>query len=268
MSGTSVCGASTLIGSARTMENTTTFSDAEIRKFTAMADEWWDPAGSFRPLHQLNPVRVAAIRERVAWHYGRNPRADRPLAGLRIIDIGCGGGLVAEPLAAMGAEVVAVDADPKAVAIAKIHAEQGGLAIDYRCAAPEQLAENEQPFDAVISMEVVEHVSDVDAFIATCNRLSRPGGILILATLNRTLKSLVVAKIGAEYVLRLLPRGTHDWRKFIRPSELAAHLRRNQFKLTDLVGMELSPLKGRWQLSKDVKINYIMTGVSTEATNT
>ncbi len=246
------------------MERTSTASEAEIRKFSAMADEWWDPAGSFRPLHQLNPVRVAAIRDRIARHFGRDPGRERPLAGLRVLDIGCGGGLVAEPLAGMGAEVVAVDADPQAIAIAKIHAERSGLTIDYRCMAPENLAEDEAPFDAVVSMEVVEHVSDVDTFIETCGRLAKPNGILILATLNRTLQSLLIAKIGAEYILRLLPRGTHDWRKFIRPSELAAHLRRHRFKLADVVGMELSPLKGRWQLTRDVKVNYIMTAVAGE----
>jgi 2-polyprenyl-6-hydroxyphenyl methylase/3-demethylubiquinone-9 3-methyltransferase len=251
-----------LVGTKKSMTEVSTASEDEIRKFSAIADEWWDPAGSFRPLHQLNPVRVAAIRDRIAAHAGRDPKQDRPLSGLRIIDIGCGGGLISEALAAMGADVVGIDADPKAIAVAQIHAEKSGLSIDYRCMAPEALVGQEAPFDAVVSSEVVEHVSDVDAFVATCGSLCIPGGLLILTTLNRTLKSLAIAKIGAEYILRLLPAGTHDWRKFIRPSELAAYLRHHRFRLTDVIGMGMSPLEGRWKLTKDVSVNYIMTAVA------
>ncbi|MGZ8409022.1 MAG: bifunctional 2-polyprenyl-6-hydroxyphenol methylase/3-demethylubiquinol 3-O-methyltransferase UbiG [Hyphomicrobium sp.] len=237
-----------------------TASSEEVARFAAIADAWWDPYGEFRPLHRLNPTRIAYIRNRIAEHFGRDPLAPRPLDGLRILDVGCGGGLVTEPMARLGASVTGIDADGNGVRVAEAHAQKSGLKITYRKAVPEDLSGTEEPpFDAVVSMEVVEHVSDPRAFLAVCADLLRPGGILILATLNRTLKSLALAKIGAEYILRWLPAGTHDWRKFVRPSELAAGLRRCGLQVEDLTGMRYNPLADQWSLSTtDLDINYLV----------
>lgn len=237
-----------------------TASADEVARFAAIADAWWDPEGEFRPLHRLNPTRIAYIRDRIAGHFGRDSLAPRPLDGLRILDVGCGGGLVAEPMTRLGAQVTGIDADQRGVTIAEAHARKFGLAIRYRCALPEDLLDaDEPPFDAVVSMEVVEHVSDPSAFLSVCSDLLAPGGVLILATLNRTLKSLALAKIGAEYILRWVPAGTHDWRKFIRPSELAAGLRRCGLRIEDVSGMRYDPLRDRWSLSPtDLDINYLV----------
>ena len=229
----------------------------EIVRFGRIADAWWDPDGDFRPLHQLNPVRVAYIRDQVCCHFGRDPAGPRPFAGLRMIDIGCGGGLVAEALTRLGAEVTAIDASAESVKVAEVHAAREGLAIRYRCAAPEDLAGEAERFDVVLALEVVEHVADLDRFVAAAAALLAPGGAMVFATLNRTLKSLALAKVGAEYVLRWLPAGTHDWRKFVKPSELAAALRRCRLAFTDLSGLAYDPLRGTWQLSRDLDVNYM-----------
>ena len=234
-----------------------TVDPQEIAQFAAIADTWWDEEGAFRPLHRLNPVRLRYIRDNLCAHFGLDARAPKPLSGLRLVDVGCGGGLLCEPLTRMGASVTGIDAAREGIAAARAHAETAGLVIDYRAATAESLVAAGESFDAVISMEVLEHVADVDAFLAACRDLARPGGALALSTLNRTPKSYLTAIIGAEYVLRWLPRGTHDWKKFIRPSELAAALRRQGLEMTDLTGIEYSPLADRFALGDDLGVNYL-----------
>lgn len=229
----------------------------EIARFDAIADDWWDPDGDFRPLHRLNPVRVGYVRDALIRHFGLDAEAEQPLAGLKLLDIGCGGGLMAEPMARLGATVTGIDASAEAVRVASLHAEREGLAIAYRCAPPEALAAEGERFDAIMALEVVEHVADLNAFFAATAELLRPGGGLALSTLNRTFKSLALAKIGAEYVMRWLPKGTHDWRKFVRPSEMAAALRRNGLTLDDLKGLTYDPLRGSWSLTADLDVNYL-----------
>jgi 2-polyprenyl-6-hydroxyphenyl methylase / 3-demethylubiquinone-9 3-methyltransferase len=236
---------------------------AEIAKFTAMAEAWWDPRGKFRPLHKFNPTRIAFIRDRVAAHFGRDslargPLAARPFEGLRLLDVGCGGGLLAEPMARLGARVTGLDAAPRNIAIARSHATQSGLDIDYRSDTVEALAAEGDRFDVVLNMEVVEHVADLRAFLGSCCELLKPSGVMIVATLNRTPKAFALAVVGAEYVLRWLPRGTHDWRKFVRPSELAAALRPSGVDIVEMTGVSYSPLSDRWSLSKDLDVNYMV----------
>jgi 2-polyprenyl-6-hydroxyphenyl methylase/3-demethylubiquinone-9 3-methyltransferase len=235
-----------------------TVDAAEIAKFAAMAEEWWDPAGKFRPLHRLNPVRLEFLRDRIADRFGRDIRTERPLAGLAVLDVGCGGGLLCEPMARLGARVTGIDAGGENVAIARAHAEGMGLAIDYRAAAAADLAAAGETFDVVLNMEVVEHVADRDAFLGDCAKLVRPGGLMFLATLNRTPKAYLLAIVGAEYVLQWLPRGTHEWRRFVRPSEMAASLRRAGMTITELAGVAYDPLQDRWRLaSQDLDVNYM-----------
>jgi 2-polyprenyl-6-hydroxyphenyl methylase / 3-demethylubiquinone-9 3-methyltransferase len=234
-----------------------TAASDEIARFDAIAEDWWDPEGDFRPLHRLNPVRVGYVRDALCRHFNRDPEGALPLQGLTLIDIGCGGGLVAEPLARLGARVTGIDASEEAIRIARAHAEREGLEISYRCAPPEALLAEEQRFDAVVALEVIEHVADLDQFFAATAALLRPGGAVALSTLNRTVKSLALAKIGAEYVMRWLPVGTHDWRKFVKPSEMAAALRRNGLGLVDLAGVTYDPLRGTWSLSTDLDVNYM-----------
>ena len=232
---------------------------AEVAKFRAIADAWWDPAGKFRPLHRLNPTRIAYIRDRAAAHFGRDPKAARPLAGLRLLDIGCGGGLLAEPMARLGAAVVGIDVAQRNIAVAKLHAATSGLAIDYRVATAETLAAAGERFDLLLNMEVVEHVAEPAAFLATTVQLLAPGGMMVLATLNRTAKSFALAIVGAEYLLGWLPRGTHDWRRFLRPSEIARMLRPQRAAITDLVGATYSPIADGWRISRDLDVNYMAT---------
>lgn len=234
-----------------------TIDENEIGRFDALAESWWDPDGPMRPLHRLNPLRLRFTRGRLCGHFGRDAAALRPLGGLRLLDVGCGGGLVSEPLARMGAEVVAVDAGPETVAAARRHAEAQGLAIDYRVGTAEALAGSGEAFDAVISMEVVEHVADLDAFLEACSALCRPGGALVLSTLNRTVGAFALAIVAGEYVLRWLPRGTHDWRRFVRPAELARQLRRNGAALQEVKGMRLDPRDGEWRLTRAAPVNYL-----------
>ena len=236
--------------------------DSEVAKFAALAESWWDSEGPFRPLHKFNPVRIRFIRDRLAGHFNRDPLAPEPLAGLRLLDIGCGGGLLTEPLTRLGATVVGIDATEKNIRIAALHAEQGGLSIDYRHTTAETLDEAGERFDAVLNMEVVEHVADVDAFLTASGNLVGSGGLMIAATLNRTAKSFALAIVGAEYVLRWLPRGTHDWRRFVRPSELAAGLRHAGMTVTSLTGVVYNPLTGIWSLNeRDLDVNYMAVAV-------
>ena len=231
----------------------------EVAKFAALADQWWDEEGPFRPLHRLNPVRLGFIRDHLADKFARDIRAAHPLKGLRIADIGCGGGLLAEPLARLGATVTGIDATAKNIRAASAHAAQSGLVIDYRVATAEALHDAGERFDAVLNMEVVEHVADVDAFLDAAAGLVRPGGLMLAATLNRTLKSYAFAILGAEFLFRWLPRGTHDWRRFVRPSELAAGLRRANMTVTQFAGVVYNPLSDRWLLDeRDLDVNYML----------
>lgn len=228
-----------------------------------MAEAWWDPKGKFRPLHKLNPTRLAFIRDRLAAHAGRDPLSERPLDGLDVLDVGCGGGLLAEPLARLGARVTGIDAAERNIKIADLHAEESGLEIDYRHAAAEDLARAGAAFDAVLNMEVVEHVADVEAFLAASCALVRPGGVMVLATLNRTAKAYLLGIVGAEYILGWLPRGTHEWRKFQRPSAIAAALRRNGMDVAELCGVSYNPVADSWRLSGDLDVNYMILATTT-----
>jgi 2-polyprenyl-6-hydroxyphenyl methylase/3-demethylubiquinone-9 3-methyltransferase len=234
-----------------------TIDPEEVEQFSRLAEEWWDPDGKFRPLHRFNPVRLGYIRDKICARFDRDPTADRPLQGLRLVDIGTGGGLVAEPLARLGAAVTGIDASARNIGIARLHAEGQGLAIDYRPAAAANLVAAGEVFDVVLSLEVLEHVADRGAFIQDCASLMKPDGMMIVATLNRTPKSFLFGKVAAEYVLRWLPAGTHDWRKFVRPSELAADLRRSGLRIADLKGVVYSPLSDRFSLSADIDVNYL-----------
>jgi 2-polyprenyl-6-hydroxyphenyl methylase/3-demethylubiquinone-9 3-methyltransferase len=231
---------------------------AEIERFARMAEAWWDPRGKFRPLHVLNPVRLGYIRDTAVARFGLDAKARRALTGLSALDIGCGGGLVAEPLARLGAQVTAIDAAERNIAIARAHAAQSGVTVDYRAASAEELAAEGRQFDIVLALEIVEHVADLAAFLDAAAALVKPGGLLIVATLNRTPKAFALAIVGAEWVLRWLPRGTHDWRKFVRPSELARELRRNGLSLAEIRGVTYSPLGDRWSLSGDTDVNYML----------
>lgn len=238
----------------------TTIDDDEVARFSAMADEWWDPTGKFRPLHKFNPIRLGYIRDRLCAHFGRDPRSLTPLDGLTLLDVGCGGGLISEPLARMGATVTGIDASERNIGTARAHAARSDLEIDYRCTTAEDLMAAGETYDIVLSLEVVEHVADVDLFLDSCTALVRDGGAMVLATLNRTPKAFMFGIVGAEYVMRWLPRGTHDWRKFVRPSELCRSLRRNGVDVSDISGLSFNPLTDEWRVSGDVSVNYILFG--------
>ncbi|HTJ58295.1 MAG TPA: bifunctional 2-polyprenyl-6-hydroxyphenol methylase/3-demethylubiquinol 3-O-methyltransferase UbiG [Devosiaceae bacterium] len=236
----------------------TTINPEEVEKFGRVAEEWWDPKGKLRPIHQLNPVRLAYIRERALGHFGRDGSQRRPLEGLRVLDIGCGGGLLSEPLARLGATVTGADAAERNIAVAKLHASQSGLAIDYRVITAEALAEAGEKFDIVLNMEVVEHVDNVPLYMKSCAALVAPGGLIFTATINRTLRALGLAIFGAEYVLRWLPRGTHTYEKFLTPEEIRALLTRNGLKMVDQTGVVFHPLADEWRLSGDMGVNYMV----------
>lgn len=239
-----------------------TIDPAEVAKFEAMAAEWWDPAGKFRPLHQMNPCRLDYITAQIAAEFERNPGAPRPFAGLRVLDIGCGGGLLAEPMARLGAEVVGVDASPRNIEVARIHSEQTGLEIDYRHGTAEALAAAGEQFDVVLNMEVIEHVADPLAFLGACHDLLRPGGLHICSTLNRNPKSWLFAIVGAEHIARWLPKGTHDWHRFITPDELFDLLGRAGLRPVDRKGMVYDFLRREWHLSdRDLSVNYVTAAI-------
>lgn len=244
-------------------DTTTTVDPSEIAKFEAMAAEWWNPEGKFKPLHMLNPCRLDYITSQIAAEFGRDLRAPAPFAGLRILDIGCGGGLLCEPMARLGATVVGVDAAPRNIPVARLHAEQSGLEIDYRIGTAEELAAAGERFDIVLNMEVVEHVADPLAYLTACRTLTRPGGLHICSTLNRNPKSYVFAIVGAEQVMRWLPKGTHDWKKFITPDELFDLLRRAGFDPVDRKGMVFNFARWSWSLSdRDLSVNYVTASLS------
>src|SRR5215472_13218126 len=232
---------------------------AEVEKFSNLAESWWDPNGKFRPLHRLNPIRLGFIRDGAAVRFGRDPLSPRPLAGLGLVDIGCGGGILSEPLARLGARVTGIDAAETSIAAARRHAAESELEIAYRLSTAEGLAETGAGFEIVLAMEIIEHVSDVEGFVAAAARLVAPGGLLILSTLNRTAKSFALAILGAEYLLRWLPPGTHDWRRFLRPSEVAAAVRPHGLALAEAIGVVYSPLTDKWRpAAGDLDVNYMM----------
>lgn len=235
-----------------------TIDTAEVARFDALARSWWDPKGPMAVLHKFNPVRLGFVRDLACQRFGRDPRAFNPLEGLSLVDIGCGGGVLSEPLARLGAGVTGLDPAPTNIAVARAHAERGELTIDYRDETIEALVARGQRFDIVLAMEVVEHVADVDAFVAACCAAVNPGGLLVMATLNRTLKSYALAIVGAEYVLRWLPRGTHDWNRFVTPQELGDAITRHGLDLGEGVGVVYNPLSDRWSASGDMDVNYML----------
>jgi len=244
----------------------TTVDPAEVERFSRIAAQWWDPAGKFAPLHRLNPLRIGYIRDRAALHWRRDALGGAPLEGLSLLDIGCGGGLLSEPMTRLGAKVTGVDASSNNVHVAARHAEGQALAIDYRQGTAEALAATAEAFDIVLALEIVEHVADVDLFLRSCSRLVKPGGLLFLSTLNRTAKAWVLAIAGAEYVFGWLPRGTHDWRKFLRPSEVVNGLRDAGIDTQEIVGVVYSPLSRAWSLNKsDLDVNYMLYGTKSSS---
>jgi 2-polyprenyl-6-hydroxyphenyl methylase/3-demethylubiquinone-9 3-methyltransferase len=238
----------------------TTIDPSEVAKFEAMAAEWWNPNGKFRPLHLMNPCRLDYITGQIAAEYGRDLTKPLPFAGLRILDIGCGGGLLSEPMARLGAAVVGADAAPRNIPVAQVHAQASGLSIDYRFTTAEDLAAAGEQFDVVLNMEVVEHVSDPLAYLTACHDLLKPGGIMLCSTLNRNPKSYLMAIIGAEWVMRWLPKGTHDWAKFITPDELYDLINRAGLTPVDRKGMVFNPVSWGWSVSaRDLSVNYVTT---------
>lgn len=235
-----------------------TVNPAEVAKFEAMAAEWWDAGGKFKPLHMMNPVRLDYITRQIAAEFARDLTQPQPFAGLRLLDIGCGGGLLSEPMARLGATVVGADAAAGNIPVAALHAEQSGLAIDYRHTTAEGLAAAGEAFDVVLAMEIVEHVADPQGFVSTCHHLLKPGGLMIMSTLNRTTKSFLAAIIGAEWIMRWLPKGTHDWAKFIQPDELKALIMRAGLDPVDRKGFTFNPVSWQWAISdRDLSVNYV-----------
>ncbi|WP_321501261.1 bifunctional 2-polyprenyl-6-hydroxyphenol methylase/3-demethylubiquinol 3-O-methyltransferase UbiG [Breoghania sp.] len=240
------------------MTTKTTVDDAEVARFSAMADDWWDPTGKFRPLHKFSPVRLGYIKEHVSAHYGRKPTDTQAFKGLRCLDIGCGGGLLSEPMSRLGAAMVGVDPSPVNIEVARLHAERTGLDIDYRAATAEELAADGELFDVIFNMEVVEHVADVPAYLEACAKMVKPGGLMFLATINRTLKAYALAIVTAERVLRWLPPGTHNYEKLVRPPEIEGPLTKAGMTLIDKCGVTYNPLFDRWGRSRDMDVNYMM----------
>ena len=227
----------------------------EIEKFSNMADEWWDPHGKFKPLHKFNPIRIKYIKENIINQF-KAKNKNRPLSGVNILDIGCGGGLLSEPMCRLGANVTGIDASIKNVKISKLHAKKNGLKINYICSSPEKLKINKK-FDVILNMEIVEHVEDIHFFLKSCSKLLRKNGLMFVATINKTFKSYIFAIVGAEYVLRWLPIGTHDWEKFVKPEELKEILTKNNLSLKKLDGMQFNIIKNEWNITQDLSINYI-----------
>jgi len=236
---------------------TSTVEPAEIAKFSKLSEQWWDPKGKMAPLHKINPLRLTYIRDAACRKFERNVKSLNCLSSLRILDIGCGAGLLCEPLTRLGAQVIGVDPSASNIAAARLHADRGHLSIDYRCTTAEAMDVRER-FDIVLAMEVVEHVSDVGMFLNRCAAMLKPGGLMVVSTLNRNWKSFALAIVGAEYVLRWLPRGTHQWEKFVTPDELARHLHDNRLTIAEQSGVVYSPLADRWSLSSDMDVNYMV----------
>ncbi|WP_375676296.1 MULTISPECIES: bifunctional 2-polyprenyl-6-hydroxyphenol methylase/3-demethylubiquinol 3-O-methyltransferase UbiG [unclassified Bartonella] len=239
-------------------ETQTTIDQSEIDHFSRIATEWWNPQGKFRPLHQFNPTRLAYIREKICLEFNRDPSSLTPFHNLKILDIGCGGGLLSEPMARLGAMVVGVDAAQTNIEVAKTHAAQNDLSIDYRTTTAEVLANEGEKFDIILNMEVVEHVADVNLFIAATAKMLKPQGLMFVSTLNRTWKAWWLAIVGAEYILRWLPKGTHDYKKFLKPLELKNFLSKNALTVIDEIGITYNPLNDSWNRSKDMGVNYLL----------
>ena len=240
---------------------TNTINKKEIEKFSKIAEEWWDPDGKFKPLHKFNPIRISYIKENIINTFNLQ-KSDRSLKGIKILDIGCGGGLLSEPMARMGADVFGIDASDKNINIAKLHAEKNKLKIKYFCSSPENF-KTENKFDVILNMEIIEHVEDVNFFLKSCSKLLKKNGIMFVATLNKTLKSYLFAIIGAEYVLRWLPIGTHEWEKFIKPEELINMTKKCNLTLNDLKGVKFNLVLNEWKLSNDKSVNYIAKFIKT-----
>lgn len=240
----------------------TTVDPSEVAKFEAMAAEWWDPKGKFKPLHLMNPCRLDYITRQIAGEFNRDLSTDRPFEGLRLLDIGCGGGLLSEPMARLGATVVGADAAAGNIPVAQVHAEQSGLEIDYRNVTAEALAEAGEQFDVVLNMEVVEHVADPQAYLTACQQLLKPGGLMICSTINRNPKSFAMAIVGAEYIMRWLPKGTHEWHKFITPDELVSLIQNAGLEPVDRKGFVFNPVSWQWKISdRDLSVNYVTASV-------
>jgi len=239
-------------------ERVSSVDEAEVERFSRLGADWWDARGPMAALHKFNPVRLGYIRDQAAARFARDPKKVDCLKGLRMLDIGCGGGILSEPLARLGAAMVGADPSPENIEIARAHAAESGLTIDYRATSAEELAAAGERFDVVLVMEVVEHVADVDLFVATCASMVKPGGLLIAATLNRTLKSFALAIVGAEYVLRWLPRGTHQWDKFVTPHELETAIENTGLRVCGERGVVYNLFADRWQLSSDMDVNYML----------
>ena len=235
---------------------TNTINKKEIEKFSKIAEEWWDPNGKFKPLHKFNPIRISYIKENIINTFNLKNKKDNPLSEIKILDVGCGGGLLSEPLSRLGADVFGIDASDNNIKIAKLHAKKSNLNIKYFCSSPEKFKIKNE-FDVILNMEIVEHVEDVDFFLKSCSKLLKKGGIMFVATLNKTLKSYLFAIIGAEYILKWLPIGTHEWEKFVKPDELINFLNKFSLKLTDLKGVKFDLLNNDWKLSSDTSVNYI-----------
>ena len=234
-----------------------TIDHQEVEKFTAIADEWWDESGKFKPLHRFNPIRISYLRRKIIEHFKLDEKSIYPFSGLKILDIGCGGGLVSEPFARMKVDVTGIDAGEKNIAVAKIHAEKSGLKIDYQNITAEELCEKNQKFDVVLALEIIEHVADVENFVKSCTQLVKPGGLLFIATINRTPKSFALAKVAVEYILRWLPAGTHDWKKFLKPSEIVICAQNHGVKLQELRGFSYNILQDEWKECEELEMNYI-----------
>ena len=232
-----------------------TINKEEIEKFSKIAEEWWDPQGKFKPLHKFNPIRISYIKDNIIETL-KLKNKKKPLEKVKILDVGCGGGLLTEPMKRLGANITGIDASKKNIEIAKIHAKKNNLKINYMCASPENMSENDK-FDVILNMEIVEHVDNVDFFLSSCSNLLKKNGIMFVATLNKTLKSYLFAIIGAEYFLRWLPIGTHDWEKFVKPDDLVSILAKNNLKVDTLDGMKFNILNNEWKISQDKSVNYI-----------
>lgn len=246
------------------VQDRSTVDQTELDKFTAMADEWWDPTGKFKPLHKFNPIRLGYIREQVCAHFNIDPKQRHPFKNLDLLDIGCGGGLLCEPMTRLGATVTGIDPGTTNISIARTHSEAQGLEIDYQAITAEQLLETDKKYDVVLCMEVVEHVADVALFMESCSKLVKPGGLLFAATLNRTLKSFVLAIVGAEYVLRWLPKGTHQWDKFVTPEELKQAIINGGLEINETQGVTFNPITDQWKQSTDTDVNYMVLAHSPE----